>query len=121
MKRIMGLGVVFATVLVLALPFFGGGGPSFFVPAAAAAQAQTPVGATSTVVSTGASLQAAAALDAIMPIGPVVPPTMRTVPVSTDWEHVAQKPVPKPIPVTAAGAASGTAERRAARAAAGQS
>jgi len=122
MKRILGLGIVFATVLVLALPFFGGAGPSFFVPAAAAEAGDgLPIAASSLVVSTGSGPNAQAALAAVATIGPAAPASMHQVPASTESEHVAQKPVPKPIPVTAAGAASGTNERRAARAAAGLS
>src|SRR4051812_2644233 len=122
MKRIMGLGIVFATVLVLALPFFGGAGPSFLVPASAAETGDgLPIAASSLVVSTGSGANAPAALAAIATIGPAVPVTMNQAPTTTDSEHVAQKPVPKPIPVTAAGAGSGTNERRAARVAAGLS
>ena len=122
MKRTMGLGIVFATVLVLALPFFGGAGPSFLVPASAAAETSgLPIAASSLVASTGSAVDADSALAAIATIGPAVPVTMNQAPVTKDSEHVAQKPVPKPIPVTAAAAASGTNERRAARAAAGAS
>jgi hypothetical protein len=122
MKRIMGLGIVFATVLVLALPFFGGAGPSFLVPASAAETADgLPIAASSLVVSTGSSIHAESALAEVAAIGPVAPVSLNQAPATTDSEHLAQKPVPKPIPPTAAGAASGTNERRAARAAAGQS
>ncbi len=36
MKRTIFLGSVFTTVMVLVLPFVGGGGPSFLTPANAA-------------------------------------------------------------------------------------
>jgi hypothetical protein len=121
MKRTLGLGIVFATVLVLVLPFFGGGGPSFLTPASAVdLEASRPIGATSSV----ASAQYAPATEAVIAAvaeGPVPMQPSTLQPNSVDSEHIAQKPVPKPIPVTAAGAASGTLERRAARAAAGLS
>src|SRR5689334_13007315 len=102
MKRIMGLGIVFATVLVLALPFFGGAGPSFLVPASAAETADgLPIAASSVVVTTGSSVHADAALAALSAsaeIGPVAPVSMNAAPTNVDSEHIAQKPVPKPIP-----------------------
>ena len=119
MKRTLGLGIVFATVLVLVLPFFGGGGPSFLTPASAAeVDASRPIGATSSVASATYAPEVETVLAAVAhgPV-PMQPSTLGSK--GVDSEHVAQKPVPKPIPVTATGAASGTNERRAARAAAG--
>jgi len=123
MKRTMGLGIVFATVLVLALPFFGGGGPSFFVPANASEGSSGPIAASTTSGLAVASVDAAAALAPVSnePIATLASSVAKSADVKVDVEHVAQKPVPKPLPPSAAAAASGTNERRAARAAAGQS
>jgi hypothetical protein len=109
MKRTIFLGAVFTTVMVIVLPFVGGGGPSFLTAANAAPVARTaPAIAASLFVDNNAiaitaateTIDAAAAAKA---------------PLTTDTEHLAQKPVPKPLPpVSAAGRASGTVERRAA-------
>lgn len=107
MKRSLILGTVFTMVMVLVLPFVGGGGPSFLSPAHAAETARGPVAATVLVSDAAAPalLAAAATIDL---------KSAASVPLTVDSEHLAQKPVPKPLPpVSAAGAASGTNERRA--------
>jgi hypothetical protein len=136
MKRTVVLGTVFATVLVLALPFVGGGGPSFLTPAhaAEASFSALPVAATSTVASGAAThVDAATAIAAItipsatvVSIAPAAAASHAAL--TTDSEHLAQKPVPIPVvvpPATgkAGRSASGNAgtSRRAALAAAGQS
>jgi hypothetical protein len=110
MKRSILLGAVFTTVMVLVLPFVGGGGPSFLTPAnasTATAAITSPVIA-SAVVDTRAATAIAAAMTA------VDVERAADAPLTTDVEHLAQKPVPKPLPpVTAAGRASGTEQRRA--------
>ena len=117
----MTLATVFATVLVLVLPFFGGAGPS---PLAVAANADSAVGALVTVVQPVApepdAEEAIVALKQETPVAFVV--AAAPIPTS-DSEHLAQKPVPPPPPpvVSKAGRASGTEARRAAAAAAGQS
>jgi hypothetical protein len=127
MKRTVILGTVFATVLVLALPFVGGGGPSFLTPAQAAETSfdGVPVAATSVVVSGAAThVDAAAAISAVtVPTSTVVSVVKPAAALTADSEHVAQKPVPKPIVVapTAAGRANAGASRRAALQAAGLS
>ena len=135
MKKTVILGTVFATVLVLALPFVGGGGPSFLTPAQAAEASFVglPVAATSPVAS-----GAVTHVDAAAAIAAVSKPTATTITVApasavataaltTDSEHLAQKPVPIPVVVapatgTAGKAASANAgtTRRAALQAAGQ-
>jgi hypothetical protein len=118
MKRSLFLGIVFTTVLVLVLPFVGGGGPSFLTPANAAESSPATTAAiakTSIFVDTTAPVLAAATevIDA---------KASAEAPLTSDTEHLAQKPVPKPLPpVSAAGKASGTNERRAAYAAQGLS
>jgi hypothetical protein len=119
MKQVMIGATVLTTAFVLVLPFVGGGGPgltgpavadvvssspilaSVSAPAVVAASAPTPLVAraySSRINETALASAAQAAADAA----------------THDWEHLAQKPVPKPLPpVSAAGAASGTNERRA--------
>ncbi len=117
MKRYAFLATVFSTVLLLVLPFVGGGGP----------------GLTGSVVadevSTAPRLASVASIPDIQPAPtvevsstyrvnePVPEPQAETAQgaLSTDAEHLAQTPVPKPLPpVSESGAASGTNERRAA-------
>jgi len=125
MKQIVMGAAVVTTALVLVLPFVGGGGPGLTAPAVADSVSASPVLASvkapeaapravpTTIFATGytshpneATLAAAAQAAAVA--------------ATQDWEHLAQKPVPKPLPpVSAAGAASGTNERRAALAAQG--
>lgn len=131
MKRTIFLGVVFTTVMVLVLPFVGGGGPSFLAPANAATTAvsaatglnaatapttaTSPVVATTITTDTTPTVLAAAAQTINVAVSAEATLTV-------DSEHFAQKPVPKPLPpVTAAGRASGTEERRAVLAAQGLS
>jgi hypothetical protein len=120
MKRLAILATVFATVLVVVLPFVGGGGPGLTSPAVAASGAATPllasvaaapvdgqvrdtqaVGYTQRIDEAALAAQAAATAEAL----------------SKDWEHLAQKVVPKPVVITNN---STPAERRAAREATGQ-
>ena len=117
MKRSLVGGVVSTTLVLLALPFVGGAGPSFLAPAYAnEASVDRPVAATGIVGEAAAApavtasdlasaLRADASRSSLIAVAP---------PAQADREHVAQKPVPKPLPpVTASGAASGTQERRA--------
>lgn len=119
MKRSALLVALFTAVITLVLPFVGGSGPSLM--SSTAAFAETPSGpmfaseasavaqvATATI-ETGASDTAVTEAEAKAAL-------------STDSEHLAQKPVPKPKPkpvISQADKASGTAARRAAAAAAG--
>lgn len=124
MKRSAFLIAVFTAVLTLVLPFVGGSGPSLFgSPASAHAEQQTslPVFATAPDVATET---AGTALQVINPSEAVVAAQAkaRLAELSVDYEHLAQKPVPKPvIKISAASLASGTAARRAAVEAAGGS
>lgn len=112
---------MFATVLILVLPFVGGAGPSPLVPAANAesSSAVTAVGQPVGLVPTEA--------DAVVAVAAFKVPVAVTAPVAStkagvvDTEHLAQKPVPPPPVLTAAARASGTGERRAALAAQGLS
>lgn len=131
MKRSVLLGVVFTAVLVLVLPFVGGGGPSFLSPAVATTATSVATTGVATATGTSAVTQPVAASTIVTDTtSTVLAAAQRTIdatvsadaPLSTDSEHLAQKPVPKPLPpVTAAGRASGTEERRAVLAAQGLS
>jgi hypothetical protein len=122
MKRTVVLGAVFTAVMVLVLPFVGGGGPSFLTPAYAAESASTaPVA--SFVVAQRAPAPASPSIVTSSSTAPIVvaaSPTSTT----TDVEHAAQKPVPKPVVVSGGSGGSGGAgavERRATLAAQGLS
>ncbi len=126
MKRTLFLGVVFTTVMVLVLPFVGGGGPSF-LSAANAAPIAAEAGVASASSATRPVVAAAIFTDTASTVLQAAAETIDVkesaeAPLTTDSEHFAQKPVPKPLPpVSAAGRASGTSERRAALAAQGLS
>ena len=94
MRRSVILATVFATVLVLVLPFVGGAGPSPLAPAAnanaegfsLAAAVGQPIGL---VPAVSDSVVAVAALK--LPATVVEPVVSKTGPV-VDSEHLAQKP-----------------------------
>lgn len=133
MKRTLFLGTIFTTVLVLVLPFVGGGGPSFLTPATAAAtSADRPVAATAFAGAASSASGVAAASSVGTAIAAAFVTTGESAGVvvaepaepklNVETDHVAQKPVPKPLPpVSAAGRASGTLERVQALAARGLS
>jgi hypothetical protein len=106
-KKTVILGTVFATVLVLALPFVGGGGPSFLTPARAAEASFVglPVAATSPVASGAVThVDTAAAIAAVSkPTATIITvapaSSVATAALTTDSEHLAQKPVPIPVVV----------------------
>ena len=111
---------MFATVLILVLPFFGGAGPS---PLSVAANADSVDGAVIAVVQpVTPQPDPEAALAALKQEAPIII-AVSAAPPTTDAEHLAQKPVPPPPPpvVSKSGRASGTEARRAALAAAGES
>jgi len=118
MKKTLILGTVFSLVLILALPFVGGAGPSLAAPAyAAESTAITPVAASDPKAVAPAPAAAKVASTVTVQTASVL--SAQTIP---DTEHLAQKPVPKPVVVTPQAAASsdgGASVRRAARAAAG--
>lgn len=116
MKVYVFLATVFSTVLLLVLPFVGGGGPGLAQVATANAGAGMPVLASVAQVA-DRSLPASSLNRVTTPIPAEAAEAIaakRAEQLKKDWEHLAQKPVPKPLPpVDAAGAASGTNERRA--------
>lgn len=130
MKRSMILGAVFTAVLVLVLPFVGGGGPSFLTPASAAVDAAAIDGSAAGALVASTRPVVASPVAAPSPTSDPVAAAVASIDVeaaaqadvTVETEHVAQKPVPKPVPrVSATGRASGTIERQAALEAAGQS
>ena len=119
MKRLAFLATVFTTVLVVVLPFVGGGGPGI------SATATAPVVDFGMVAATLERPQIAEA-PAIVPHKNEAILTAIAIEhaasLNTDFEHLAQKPVPKPVPpVGAAGGIGGSSDRRAAHEAAGGS
>jgi hypothetical protein len=116
MKSYAFLATVFSTAVIVALPFVGGGGPGLTGLAvadpsvAAAPMLASVVAAESALPANQAALRYSGS-DQVIEARIVA----ESKSLSSDWEHLAQKPVPKPLPpVDAAGAASGTNERRAA-------
>lgn len=116
MKRFAILVSVFATVLVVVLPFVGGGGPGLSVSAVADSGSATPP---------LASASEPAPVTEVSPIGytqrldePAIAAVQAAtaVALASDWEHLAQKPVPKPVVLTDLAT---PAQLRAAREAAG--
>lgn len=134
MKRFALFTTILTAVLVLVLPFIGGGGPAIQVSVGSATAEDTglPIFA-SNATRASASATTASAVDASFAAvhsseSIISAQTSATAAVlSHDTEHLAQKPVPIPPPpvVTAAtqraAGAYTPAQRRAARAAAGQS
>jgi len=134
MKRVAFLTTLLTAVLVVLLPFIGGGGPSIGAASAALPETGQPRFAAA-IVPTDAAPQTARTASAAMTERSLASQQAATAKVlAVDTEHLAQKPVPIPPPPpppaatgkrgagSAAGGSAGgsTAERRAARAAAGQ-
>ena len=124
MKRSAFLIAVFTAVMTLVLPFVGGSGPSLFGNASSAGAVQQtglPIFATAPTAITasqGAAVSLAYLNESVREANLVE----RAKELTTDSEHLAQKPVPKPVVVVSpADRASGTAARRAAVVAAGGS
>jgi hypothetical protein len=124
MKRFAFLATVFTTVLVVVLPFVGGGGPGLTSQAVADSGSATPLLASISAAPTAES-PSATAVGYTMRIDEATiaaDAAARAAALTKDWEHLAQKTVPKPPPpaVTAAEQATWTpAQRQAARQAAG--
>ncbi|HWH25791.1 MAG TPA: hypothetical protein VNT53_04015 [Pseudolysinimonas sp.] len=114
-NREMVIGTGVATVLLLALPFVGGAGPSLLAPAHAAEESVSAPPAASVVTRVSASstggVRVSTGSTGLVSTGAV----------TVDTEHLAQKPVPVPIPVSPAAKASGTGARQATLAAQGLS
>ncbi len=98
MKRLAFLVAVFTAVLTLVLPFVGGSGPSLFgnvQPARAAQQTALPIFASAPHATEAVheprqvSNQSEATIAAQQ--------TVRASQLTKDFEHLAQKPVPKPV------------------------
>src|SRR5690554_2402486 len=119
MKRSALLVALFTAVITLVLPFVGGSGPSLM--SSTAAFAETPSGPMFASEASAVAQVATATIETGASDTAVTDAEAKAA-LSTDSEHLAQKPVPKPKPkpvVSQADKASGTAARRAAAAAAG--
>jgi hypothetical protein len=119
MKRFALLATVFTTLLILVLPFVGGGGPGLTDPAVADSGPAMPLlaSAGSAVVKpTAERPPTAIGYSMRLDDAAIAALAKADAEASThDWEHLAQKAVPKPLPpVSRSGAASGTNQRRAA-------
>ncbi len=127
MKRFALFTTILTAVLVLVLPFIGGGGPSLqgsLSSSAVADETGLPMFASTPTTSTASSDSTDAGLAAVhqSESETVSASAATTSAITTDTEHLAQKPVPIPVPVDPTTAANQTpAQRAAARAASGQS
>ncbi len=125
MKRIAILATALGVVIVMGLPFVGGGGPGITAPAIADSGRVVPALASVVpqVEKAEAPTTAAATVPAHINEIAVSAQAKADAAASTkDSEHLAQKAVPKPLPpVDSASAASGTNQRRAEVAARGSS
>ena len=131
MKRIAFLTTLLTAVLVVLLPFIGGGGPSIGAASAAIPETGRPVFAAAIVPETQTDAAPASTATSERSLASQQAATAKVL--AVDTEHLAQKPVPIPPPPAppastgkraggpGGGAAGGSAvERRAAKAAAGQ-
>jgi hypothetical protein len=119
MKRSALLVALFTAVITLVLPFVGGSGPSLV--SSDVAFAESPAGPIFASEASAAARVATAAIETGASEIPLTEAEAEAA-LSSDSEHLAQKPVPKPKPkpvISQADAASGTAARRAAAQAAG--
>ena len=103
MKKIAFLTTVFTAVLVLVLPFVGGAGPGLSTSMVADAGATAPPLA-SVPVPVASSISAApriaiATTTRVTEESVLESAAASVVALSRDWEHLAQKPVPKAVPV----------------------
>jgi len=116
MKRIVFLATLFAAVLVVVLPFVGGGGPGLTSPAVADSGSATPLLASMTEPVTAPVVEAPrVALATTVRVTDeyaAAQAAAEAAALTQDWEHVAQKPVPKPVPVVVASDGSFSADDR---------
>ena len=113
MKRSAFLIAVVSTVLVVVLPFFGGGGPGLLTtPAAAVSGTAAPIFAAN-VIAPAASEEADLPRVAIASVIRIdedaiaAQAAVHAASLTQDFEHLAQKPVPKPKPVIGSGGGGG--------------
>jgi hypothetical protein len=103
MKRIAFLASLFTAVLVIVLPFVGGGGPGLTSSAVADSGSATPLLASMAVTATAPVVEAPrVALATTVRVTDeyaAAKAEADTAALTQDWEHIAQKPVPKPVPV----------------------
>ena len=102
MKRIAFLAALFTAVLVIVLPFVGGGGPGLTSQAVADSGSAAPLLASMTVPVTAAPVVEAprVALATTVRVTDeyaAAKAEADAVALTQDWEHIAQKPVPKPV------------------------
>lgn len=103
MKRIAFLAALFTAALVIVLPFVGGGGPGLTSQAVADSGSATPLLATRTAAVSAPVVEAPrVALATTVRVTDdfaAAQSAASAAALTQDWEHIAQKPVPKPVPV----------------------
>ncbi|MGV8895264.1 MAG: hypothetical protein ACOH1U_02250 [Rhodoglobus sp.] len=103
MKKTAFISTVFATVLVLVLPFFGGAGAGLSTSVVADAGATAPPLA-AVPVPAGSSISAAPRIEIATTTQVIVEPVLESVAasvgtVSREWENLTQNAVPKSVPL----------------------
>jgi hypothetical protein len=104
MKRIALLASVLSAALVIVVPFVGGGGPGLTPQAVADSGSATPLLASISTPVTAAAVAEAPriALASTVRVSEeafIAQAAAEQAAAKVDWEHTAQKPVPKPVPV----------------------
>jgi len=103
MKRIAFLATLFTAVLVIVLPFVGGGGPGLTPQAVADSGSATPLLASMTAPVAAPVVEtprvALATTVRVTDEYAAAQAAAQAAALTQDWEHIAQKPVPKPVVV----------------------
>lgn len=112
MRRIAIFGTVFALVVTLVTPFMGGGGPGLATATASGTVSGAPIlasGITAPVAApeVHAPVVAMASTVRIDETAMIEQQKAAAAALTTDYEHLAQKPVPKPKPVLTGGGGGG--------------
>lgn len=101
MKRIAFLATLFTAVLVIVLPFVGGGGPGLTPQAVADSGSATPLLASMTAPVAAPVVEtprvALATTVRVTDEYAAAQAAAQAAALTQDWEHIAQKPVPKPV------------------------
>lgn len=103
MKRIAFLATLYVAVLVIVLPFVGGGGPGLTPQAVADSGSAAPLLASMTAPVAAPVVEAPrvalATTERVTEESAATQAAAEAAALTQDWEHLAQKPVPKPVPV----------------------
>jgi hypothetical protein len=113
MRRLLILGTAFALIVTFVTPFMGGGGPGLATATASDSVTGAPIlaaGVTAPVAETEThpAAVAMASMVRIDETAMIEQQKAAAAALTTDYEHLAQKPVPKPKPVLSSGGGGGS-------------